>query len=144
MFAIVSDDSLAGCQLHLHGLTALQWVNKYLSAVQQLCFVVAHRWHCTGQWVRGFCNVPHAQTDTTGMCEGWHLSIKGGGLAEKSRLRGRRLDWLLHKLFYEVKLYQIAVLAWQSKVAHASHVPPSDAVPVLLIHSHSVLLMLDH
>ena len=57
---------------------------------------------------------------------------------------GRRLDWLLYKLFYEVKLYQIAVPAWQSRVAHASHVLLSDAVPLLLIHGHSVLLMLDH
>ena len=69
---------------------------------------VAHRWQCTGEWVRGFCNVPHAQTDTTGVCEGWHSSIKGSGLAEKSQLHGRRLDWLLYKLFYEAKLYQIA------------------------------------
>lgn len=46
----------------------------------------------------------HAQQDTTGACEGWHSSIKGGGLAEKRRLIGRRTDWLLHKLFFEVSL----------------------------------------
>lgn len=41
--------------------------------------------------------------------------MKGGGLAEKSRLMGRRIDWLLFKLFYEVclccsnvSLYQMA------------------------------------
>ena len=54
--------------------------------------------------MRGYRNVPHAQQDTTGACEGWHSSIKGGGLAEKRRLIGRRTDWLLHKLFYEVGL----------------------------------------
>ncbi len=52
--------------------------------------------------MRGYRNVRHAQQDTTGACEGWHSSIKGGGLAEKRRLIGRRIDWLLHKLFYEV------------------------------------------
>ena len=69
---------------------------------------IAHRWQCTGEWVCGFRNVPHAQTNTSGVSEGWHSSIKGGGLAEKSRLHGRRLDWLLYKLFYKVKFYQIA------------------------------------
>ncbi|KAL3150070.1 hypothetical protein ABBQ38_013416 [Trebouxia sp. C0009 RCD-2024] len=60
--------------------------------------------HKLGEWVRGFRNVPHAQADTTGVCEGWHSSIKGGGLAKKSRLLGRRLDRLLYKLFYEFDL----------------------------------------
>ena len=80
----------------------------FLLCCALLCHNVAHRRQCTGGWVRGFCNVLHAQTDTTGVCEGWHSSIKGGGL-EKSRLLGRRLDWLLYKLFYEVKFYRIAV-----------------------------------
>ena len=30
MFAVVSDDLLAGCQLHLHGLIALQCVHIFL------------------------------------------------------------------------------------------------------------------
>ena len=55
-----------------------------------------------GEWVRGFRDVPHAQQDTTGACEGYHSAIKGNEVAQKHRLQGRRLDWLLHELFYEV------------------------------------------
>lgn len=54
--------------------------------------------------MRGYRNVRHAQQDTTGACEGCHSSIKGGGLAQKRHLIGRRTDWLLHKLFVEVSL----------------------------------------
>ncbi len=68
-------------------------------------FPLLHCLYCysgAGEWVRGFRTVKHAQTDTTGVCEGWHSSIKDGGLAEKRRLLGRKIDWLLYKLFYEV------------------------------------------
>lgn len=54
------------------------------------------------EWVRGFRDVPHAQQDTTGACEGYHSAIKGNELAGKSRLQGRRVDWLLHLLWHEV------------------------------------------
>lgn len=54
------------------------------------------------QWVRGFRDVPHAQQDTTGACEGYHSAIKGNELAKKSRLQGRRVDWLLYLLWHEV------------------------------------------
>jgi hypothetical protein len=55
-----------------------------------------------GEWVRGFRTVARSQQDTTGACEGWHSSVKAGGLAEKTRLRGRRVDWLIYKLVVEV------------------------------------------
>lgn len=46
----------------------------------------------------------HAQQGTNGACEGCHSSIKGGGLAQKRHLIGRRTDWLLRKLLFEVRL----------------------------------------
>ena len=54
------------------------------------------------EWVRGFRDVPHAQQDTTGACEGFHSALKGDELAMKTRLQGRRVDWLLHMLWNEV------------------------------------------
>lgn len=46
--------------------------------------------------------MPHAQQDTTGACEGFHSALKGDELAMKTRLQGRRVDWLLYELVYEV------------------------------------------
>ena len=57
------------------------------------------------EWVRGFRDVPHAQQDTTGACEGYHSAIKGSELARKSRLQGRRVDWLLYLVWNEVCCY---------------------------------------
>ena len=54
------------------------------------------------EWVRGFRDVPHAQQDTTGACEGFHSALKGNELAQKKFLRGRRVDWFMHEAFYEV------------------------------------------
>ena len=57
------------------------------------------------EWVRGFRDVAHAQQDTTvapSACEGYHSAIKGNELAKKSRLQGRRVDWLLYLLWTEV------------------------------------------
>ena len=48
------------------------------------------------EWVRGTHDVPHAQEDTTGACEGFHSDIKGNELGQKSRLQGRGVDWLLY------------------------------------------------
>ena len=59
------------------------------------------------EWVRGFRGVQHAQQDTTGACEGYHSAIKGNELAQKHRLQGRRLGWLLHELFYEVCCHMV-------------------------------------
>ncbi|KAL0021959.1 hypothetical protein WJX79_007464 [Trebouxia sp. C0005] len=74
-----------------------------------LCFWhVKRSWlknlHRTYEWVRGFWDVPHAQQDTTGACEGYHSAIKGNELAKKSRLQGRRVDWLLYLLWTEVDM----------------------------------------
>ncbi|KAL0027564.1 hypothetical protein WJX77_011083 [Trebouxia sp. C0004] len=57
--------------------------------------------HKPDEWVRGVRDVPHAQQDTTAACEGYHSAIKGNELAGKSRLQGRRVDWLLHLLWHE-------------------------------------------
>ena len=54
------------------------------------------------EWVRGFRDVPHAQQDTIGACEGYHSAIKGNELGRNSRLQGRRVDWLLWLLWNEV------------------------------------------
>ena len=90
-----------------------EYCNASYSFMTPLCYIfhsvvtvlASHAWFCcthkqcyTGEWVHGFCNVPRAQTDT-GVCEGWHSRIKGGGLADKSRLLGRGVDWVLYKAF---------------------------------------------
>ena len=55
-----------------------------------------------GQWVKGFRTVRHAQQNTTGACEGFHSVLKLLQLSQRSRLGGRRLDWLLKVLTGEV------------------------------------------
>ena len=55
------------------------------------------------EWVRGFRDVPHAQQDTTGACEGYHSAIKGNELPRKSLVRQEgRVNWLLWRLWTEV------------------------------------------
>ncbi|DBB04166.1 TPA: hypothetical protein ACH3X1_013210 [Trebouxia sp. C0004] len=63
-----------------------------------------HWGHKFEEWVRGFCEVNHTRQDTTGACEGFHSAIKGDELAMKTRLQGRRVDWLLWLLWNEVDL----------------------------------------
>ncbi|KAL0025611.1 hypothetical protein WJX79_007777 [Trebouxia sp. C0005] len=73
---------------------------QHADFVQYISDYYAHK---IDEWVRGFRDVEHAQQDTIGACEGYHSAIKGNELAQKHRLQGRRLDWLLHELFYEVE-----------------------------------------
>jgi hypothetical protein len=64
--------------------------------------VISFSFVTAAEWVKGYRNMKRALQDTTGICEGWHSSLKAGGLAEKRRLQGRRPDWLVYKLFVEV------------------------------------------
>ena len=64
--------------------------------------VCSHCYLLADEWVRGFRDVPHSRQDTTGANEAFHSAIKGDELAMKTRLQGRRTDWLLWVLWYEV------------------------------------------
>lgn len=50
----------------------------------------------------------HSQQDTTGACEGFHSALKASQLVEKSRLGGRRVDWLLKVLSIDVRIRSLA------------------------------------
>ena len=47
---------------------------------------------------------PHAGADKSGAIEAYHFSIKSRFFGEKKYMRGRRLDWLVHKLVDQVLL----------------------------------------
>ena len=53
-------------------------------------------------WVTGNRHIPHAGQDTNAGIESYHGHTKATLKAEKSRLDGRRLDWLIHELTNDV------------------------------------------
>ena len=55
-----------------------------------------------GSKASGQCGMP--SKNTTGACEGFHSVLKLLQFSQRSRLGGRRLDWLLKVLTGEVSL----------------------------------------
>lgn len=49
-------------------------------------------------WIVAFRNIPHSNQDTNAAIEGYHGSLKSRLSQSKTRLTGRRADWLIHVL----------------------------------------------
>ena len=93
---IVNVIILAACALH-----CIVWNDSHRNACSICCTIPSIQLvnHVdAGQWVKGFRTVRHAQQNTTGACEGFHSVLKLLQLSQRSRLGGRRLDWLLKVL----------------------------------------------
>ena len=56
----------------------------------------------TDMWVTGNRHIPHAGQDTNAAIESYHANTKAVLKADKARLSGRRLDWLVHELTHDV------------------------------------------
>ena len=65
-------------------------------------------------WMVAFRNVDHANQDTNAAIEGYHGALKSRMGQHKSRLLGRRLDWLVNMLMGEV-LEHYKVLAYRKQ-----------------------------
>lgn len=53
-------------------------------------------------WVTGNRNIPHAGQDTTAAIESYHSNMKATLKQSRSKLVGRRVDWLIHQLTGDV------------------------------------------
>jgi hypothetical protein len=53
-------------------------------------------------WIMDNRHIPHAGQDTNAAIESYHSNMKGMLKASRSRLIGRRVDWLIHDLTHDV------------------------------------------
>jgi hypothetical protein len=53
-------------------------------------------------WLTGVRNIPHAGQDTTAAIESYHGNMKAVLKQTRGKLKGRRVDWLLHQLTGDV------------------------------------------
>ena len=53
-------------------------------------------------WVVGYRELPYTGQDTNAVIEGYHSTLKSTLKSCKSRMIGRRVDWLIHELIGEV------------------------------------------
>jgi hypothetical protein len=53
-------------------------------------------------WLTSNRHLPHVGQDTIAAIESYHGNMKAVLKASKSRLVGRRVDWLIHELTHEV------------------------------------------
>lgn len=108
-------------------------------------------------WMVAFRNIDHANQDTNAAIEGYHGALKSRMGQHKSRLLGRRLDWLVDILMGEV-LEHYKMLAYRK--AHGLQLncrqeeltvnavlqvgPPPPGRPPLTTSTLSMLVGLKH
>jgi hypothetical protein len=56
----------------------------------------------THMWVVGHRNLPYVGQDTNATIETYHSNLKATLRASKGRTHGRRLDWVIYELTWEI------------------------------------------
>ena len=75
---------------------------KYPVAVEFWQYVEEQWLYRAHMWVVGYRELPYASQDTNAAIEGYHSTLKSMLKLCKSRMVGRRVDWLIHELIGEV------------------------------------------
>ena len=90
---------------------------------------------------------PHAGADKSGAIEAYHFSIKFRFFGEKKYMRGRRLDWLVHKLVDQVLLSymhrkqrkDVGLVTNKKSINKTHRKPIANAAQSLIIGNHDFL-----
>ena len=75
---------------------------KYPVAAEFWRYVEEQWLYRAHMWVVGYRELPYASQDTNAAIEGYHSTLKSTLKSCKSRMVGRRVDWLIHELTSEV------------------------------------------
>jgi hypothetical protein len=92
-------------------------------------------------WLTGLRNIPHAGQDTTAAIESYHGNMKAILKQSHDKLKGRRVDWLIHQLTGDVinhydYIHSLGISLTHSFSSSCSKDAVEDSIPANVTRSH--------